>query len=148
MIYDCSGESEANVNHSLYSSIGDPNICLTRNGRAQAVDTGKRLRELVGHRKVFVYISPYRRTKQTAEFVLSQLSEGTIHKQILDPRLREREFSGTFQPAEGLDRIDEQSYSRFFWRPPCGESCADVYDRMSLVSLLVLSITVVSWAFF
>lgn len=133
------GESEANVNHSAYASIGDPNICLTSQGREQAVEAGKRLSDLVAGRKLFVYISPYKRTKQTAEFLLSQLTEGTIHKQILDPRLREREFSGSFQPVEGLDRMDEQSYSRFFWRPPCGESCADVYDRMSLVSCTMLS---------
>lgn len=48
-----------------------------------------------------------------------------------DPRLREREFSGTFQ-REQVDRSDEFNYSRFFWRPERGESCADVHDRISL----------------
>ncbi len=47
-----------------------------------------------------------------------------------DPRLREREFCGTFQ-REGPHRDDEWEYSRFFWRPPSGESCADVYDRIT-----------------
>ena len=47
-----------------------------------------------------------------------------------DPRLREREFCGTFQREEP-QREDEWSYSRFFWRPTSGESCADVYDRVT-----------------
>lgn len=73
--------------------------------------------------------------RETAAIVLERLHAArcTLHweEPREDPRIREREFSGTFQRA-GVSRDDEHAYSRFFWRPPTGESCADVYDRVSL----------------
>ncbi|EKX34619.1 hypothetical protein GUITHDRAFT_80402 [Guillardia theta CCMP2712] len=127
------GESEANVNPEKYASVGDPNIQLTKEGVQQAVQATGILRKIIGKRPVFSFSSPYVRTRQTASIVLSELSKSNV--KVLynheDPRIREREFSGSFQ-RNAPDRSDEDSYSRFFWRPPGGESCADVYDRISL----------------
>ena len=158
------GESEANVDSSKYRDVGDPHISLTERGQQQAHRAGDQLRELVGSRHVFAYVSPYARTRQTADLALSHLSadELRVVRRIEDPRLREREFCGTFQHEKLLamppsayaaggdeeeedeydvekttlqhekpDRSDERDYSRFFWRPPSGESNADVYDRIS-----------------
>lgn len=129
------GESQGNVDAEAYGTIGDPNISLTERGEQQAHEAGEKLAALVGSRRVAVYTSPYRRTQSTAKNVMERLQEAGCDLHWLaaheDPRIREREFSGTFQ-YEVVDRADENDYSRFFWRPPTGESCADVYDRVSL----------------
>mmetsp|Transcript_27890 Transcript_27890/g.63087 ORF Transcript_27890/g.63087 Transcript_27890/m.63087 type:complete len:287 (-) Transcript_27890:1308-2168(-) len=127
------GESEANIDPDKYGSIGDPNIQLTATGIDQAIRATHQLRTIIGNRPVFSFSSPYVRTRQTASTVLSELTK--LNVRILynheDPRIREREFCGSFQ-RNAPDRSDEDSYSRFFWRPTSGESCADVYDRISL----------------
>ena len=129
------GESQGNVDGNAYGTIGDPNISLTELGERQAHEAGDKLAALIGSRRVAVYTSPYRRTQCTAQIVMEHLQQAgcDLHTMAAheDPRIREREFSGTFQ-YEVVDRADEHDYSRFFWRPPTGESCADVYDRVSL----------------
>lgn len=126
------GETEANVDAAKYGDKGDPQVELTDTGRLQAKEAGGKIAELVRGRAVATFVSPYVRTRQTAAEVLSQLRSAgiTLTMQREDPRLREREFSGTFQ-RERPDTSDAEQYSRFFWRPPGGESCADVYDRVS-----------------
>ena len=89
----------------------------------QAATAGKRLAALIGkRRKVIIYLSPYQRTRQTADAVEEQLRLNgvPILARWEDPRLREREFSGTFQHEEP-QRDEEWKYSRFFWRPASGE---------------------------
>jgi len=121
-------ESEGNVDVRSYGSVGDPNISLTVKGREQAKEAGEKLKELLGDTPVFCYYSPYRRSRQTAQIILPYL-ETRFQKE--DVRLREREFAGSFQRNE-VNRKDERTYSRFFWRPDGGESLADVYDRVTL----------------
>jgi broad specificity phosphatase PhoE len=79
-----------------------------------------------------MYVSPYQRTRQTADAVERRLREAGVRVtwRREDPRLREREFCGSFQHEEPR-RSEEWQYSRFFWRPASGESCADVYDRVT-----------------
>lgn len=98
----------------------------------QATAAGDKLAQKIGERPVLIYVSPYQRTRQTADAVEARLraSGTTIIARWEDPRLREREFCGTFQREEP-DRDEEWKYSRFFWRPGSGESCADVYDRVT-----------------
>ena len=93
------GESEANVDSSKYRDVGDPHIALTPRGQQQAHHAGNQLCQLVGSRHIFAYVSPYARTRQTADLALSHLSadERRVVRRIEDPRLREREFCGTFQ---------------------------------------------------
>ena len=89
---------------------------------AQAEEAGDRLAAQIGGRPVLCFVSPYRRTRQTADAVLARLAAAGVPVLRLqeDPRLREREFCGTFQREEP-QRDDEWHYSRFFWRPPSGE---------------------------
>lgn len=126
------GESEANADHTKYGEKGDPNVELTADGVLQAALAGDEVANLVNGRRFVVFVSPYKRTRQTADVVLKRLAKVGIHATVRreDPRLREREFSGTFQ-RKRLDTSDAEGYSRFFWRPPGGESCADVYDRIT-----------------
>jgi broad specificity phosphatase PhoE len=96
------------------------------------MEAGDRLAAQIGDRPVLCFVSPYQRTRQTADAVLGRLAAAGVRvlDRREDPRLREREFCGTFQREEPR-RDDEWEYSRFFWRPPSGESCADVYDRIT-----------------
>ena len=62
------GESEGNVDESMYSRVADPEISLTERGVAQAEDAGRQIRARCeadgGAYRVFFYFSPYARTKQ------------------------------------------------------------------------------------
>jgi len=111
---------------------GDPNVRLSAQGILQASEAGDRLARKIGKRTVLMYVSPYQRTRQTADAVESRLRAAGVRVSWRweDPRLREREFCGSFQREEP-HRDEEWQYSRFFWRPASGESCADVYDRIT-----------------
>ncbi|KAK9376803.1 histidine phosphatase superfamily [Lipomyces chichibuensis] len=146
------GESESNctftprhlrlslITKVLISEIGDksinryvPNhkVPLTSRGHEQALAAGKRLREiLLPGENVLIYTSPYRRTRETTEEIVSQL-DGVEYRVYEEPRLREQDF-GNFQFDEvEMSRIwkDRARYGHFFYRIPNGESAADVYDR-------------------
>lgn len=53
------GESHANVDRYLFGRIPDYTIELTDKGRAQAVEAGRRLRQLVGDKPLYFYVSPF-----------------------------------------------------------------------------------------
>jgi hypothetical protein len=59
--------------------------------------------------------------------------KGKIFKTYFDPRLREQDW-GNFRTDEATKAIEEErdKYGAFHYRFLNGESCADVYDRMSL----------------
>lgn len=128
------GESEANVDRSQYARIPDWRITLTRRGKEQARDCGRRLRRLVKNEPLFIYYSPYKRTRQTLEEVRWSLNPLQIMGEREDERLREQEM-GNYQPlpASGeMDRLwnDRNTYGRSYFRFPSGESGLDVMDRV------------------
>jgi broad specificity phosphatase PhoE len=128
------GQSEGNIDERKYQTVGDVHIQLTEEGKQQASLAGEEIAAKVAGRKVFVYVSPYTRTRETAEIIKGQLQKAKIDVVLWreDPRIREREFCGTFQKENVPSDIQSgKSYSKFFFRPASGESCADVYDRMS-----------------
>ena len=65
------GESEGNLDESVYSRTPDAHISLTQLGKNQATEVGKRLKEEVINTNpdetIYVYLSPYLRSKQTYE---------------------------------------------------------------------------------
>ncbi|KAJ1629482.1 histidine phosphatase superfamily [Pavlovales sp. CCMP2436] len=122
-------ESEGNVDHDAYRTIGDPLIQLTPRGRKQAQAMAHRLRSLVGDSLVWAYVSPYIRARETAAIGLTQFAPEAV-RLTEDPRLREQEFAGSFQQTVP-SRSEQRLYGKFFYRFPGGESAADVYDRMS-----------------
>ncbi|CAD2215626.1 Histidine phosphatase superfamily (branch 1), putative [Angomonas deanei] len=61
------GESLANVDREVYSTTPDWRIPLTERGREQAYDCGRRLRQIIGDEQLYVYYSPYQRTRETLE---------------------------------------------------------------------------------
>ncbi|KAM0945617.1 putative phosphoserine phosphatase [Dioscorea sansibarensis] len=135
------GQSEGNVDESVYTRVPDPRIGLTAKGWADAEACGRRIRELVSSDgdnegandwKVYFYVSPYRRTLETLQGVGRAFDRSRIVGVREEPRLREQDF-GNFQDRERM-RVEKEirrRYGRFFYRFPNGESAADVYDRIT-----------------
>lgn len=115
----------------LYLAPRDPDVPLSSLGRAQATAVGRWLRTVPP--PDLVLISPYLRTVETARAALAGLDLPTA----CDERLRDRDL-GQFdlltthgvrsrypQEAERRARL-----GKFYYRPPGGESWADVALRL------------------
>ena len=125
------GQSEANVNKELYENTPDHMMQITEKGREQAAKRGQQLKPLLDGKRITVWQSPYMRTRQTAEIIISQL-ENTEVKIKEDPRLREQEWGNFYTLEQGRRENEERKrHSNFFYRVTNGESGADVYDRIS-----------------
>ena len=119
----------------------DVDVPLTPEGREHARSTGERLNDF-GPFDV-LYVSPYRRTVETADLILPELSQRPLL--VKEERLREKEWG----ILEGLTREgihsrypDEEARRRhvgkYYYRPPGGESYADVNLRVhSFIGTLV-----------
>lgn len=125
------GQSEANVKKELYENTPDHMMQITEKGRDQAAKCGQQLKLLLDGKRITVWQSPYTRTRQTAEAIISQL-ENTAVKIKEDPRLREQEWGNFYTLEQGRRENEERKrHSDFFYRVTNGESGADVYDRIS-----------------
>lgn len=123
------GESEANLDPSIFERVPDHAIPLTAHGREQAAKAGRDLRELFENQPVRVYVSPYERTLQTLDALgLDDLVETARQ----EPRMREQDWAN-FQDTADIERQKalRDEYGHFFYRFVDGESGADVYDRVS-----------------
>ena len=123
------GESEANLDKSIFERVPDHAIPLTQHGWDQSAAAGLQLRELFENEPVRVYVSPYLRTLQTLEGLGLGDLIGIANE---EPRLREQDWAN-YQDTEDIDRQSKlrDSYGHFFYRFTDGESGADVYDRVS-----------------
>lgn len=125
------GESEANIDKALYESNPDHLMQLTKKGKDQCIDCGKSLQTLLNGKKITVWNSPYTRTRQTSQIVLSQIKNAEIRIKE-DPRLREQEWGNFYTLDQAAkENEDRKRHSYFFYRIKDGESGADVYDRIS-----------------
>ncbi|KAF5734799.1 Phosphoglycerate mutase family protein [Tripterygium wilfordii] len=131
------GESEGNVDESTYTRVADPKIELTEKGKIDAEQCGETIRELISKDgatdwKVYFYVSPYKRTRQTLQHLGRAFERSRIAGLREEPRLREQDF-GNFQDREKMrvEKAIRNRYGRFFYRFPNGESAADVYDRIT-----------------
>jgi len=79
------GEGEQNVLRTLNSLSEGERFGLTEEGRTQVEATAK---ELAGEDIDFIYSSPIRRTRETAEIISTATSIGIVY----DERLRETDF--------------------------------------------------------
>lgn len=91
------GESEGNVDESVYTQVADPKITLTEKGMAQAEDCGKNIRKMIERDyvddwKVYFYVSPYRRTLETLRCLARAFTRQRIAGWREEPRLREQDF--------------------------------------------------------
>ncbi len=134
------GQSEGNVDKSVYSHTPDYALQLSQNGHKQACVAGQQiLSQIDDGTTVQYYVSPYWRTRQTFEHIRKALARTIALDYVYeDPRLREQEWSGDFRKDDRGDAppyadLEERrdNYGHFYFRLHGGESCADVYDRMS-----------------
>ncbi|MFD7157141.1 phosphoglycerate mutase family protein [Kribbella sp. NPDC059898] len=123
------GESEANLDKTVYERTPDHAVPLTAVGHEQAAKTGRELRELFENEPARVYVSPYLRTRQTLE---SLGLDDLIGVPREEPRLREQDWAN-LQDTEDIEQQEQlrNSFGHFFYRFTHGESGADVYDRVS-----------------
>lgn len=125
------GESIANLDRDHYNSLPGHLIPLTDKGLKQAKECGKKLAGKLVSKNVFFYLSPYLRTKQTFNNILTQLGE-IKYQEREEPRIREQDFGNPRD--QFIDFTQDPDYKKmgsFFYRFPNGENGADVYDRIS-----------------
>ncbi|XP_011102210.1 phosphoglycerate mutase-like protein AT74 [Sesamum indicum] len=133
------GETQVNEDETVLEYVPNYKIKLSKKGRHQAHKTGSKIREIVSHEnsdwKVFFYVSPSSRTRETMEEIMG--GGETFPKEKVvgvreECRLREQHF-GNFQEMETRKKIKRMrnGYGKFFYRVPDGESSADVHDRVS-----------------
>ncbi|ETN44175.1 uncharacterized protein HMPREF1541_10725 [Cyphellophora europaea CBS 101466] len=136
-------QSEGNRDKAIHQNTPDHKVGLTAEGHQQALSAGSKLRDLLRtDDTLHFFISPYRRTRETTEGILSGLCanepapspfQRSRIKVYEEPRLREQDF-GNFQPeTDEVERLwhERAKYGHFFYRIPNGESGADVYDRIT-----------------
>lgn len=125
------GESEGNADPSVYKSKPDYALELSAKGLVQAAKAGKELKSMLKKESVFFYVSPFWRTRMTFEQITLSLSSGQL-RYVEEPRLREQEW-GHLRSVEETRILEAErdAYGPFYYRFPGGESCADVYDRVS-----------------
>jgi 2,3-bisphosphoglycerate-dependent phosphoglycerate mutase len=136
------GESEANLDKSVVSRFPDHYIALSPEGKAQAAKAGEHLATALADSRVRLLVSPYVRTRQTAEMIEQALEAANIsfdRREAIE--LRELEF-GLFDGIPDEDLHDAhpvaydhyEKYKRFageFFAPmPLGESRCNVADRV------------------
>lgn len=142
------GESEGNVAATQASQAGadvievparDPDVTLSRTGQDQSLALGRALASIPEElRPDAVVSSPYLRAFQTAEIAVE--TAGWPVKVRTDERLRDRELGILdMLTRQGVDRRHPDEAERrlwlgkFYYRPPGGESWADVVLRLRSV---------------
>ena len=126
------GQSEGNANNKLQEIVPDYALNLTGEGVEQARQAGRTVKQMIGQESLFVYLSPYYRTRQTFQYMQESFQENVV-KAYEDPRLREQDWGHLRDSELNEDIIQERrEFSTFYYRIPDGESGADVYDRVSI----------------
>ena len=129
-------ESEASDSETIAIDVRDAVVALSPLGEGQAVAFGQWLAELPTVRQpTRAWASSYRRARQTAEIALAAGAVGCPLR--VDERLRDRELGVLDRlTARGVQarypsEADRRRYlGKFYYRPPGGESWADVVLRL------------------
>lgn len=125
------GESEGNLDNSLYETIPDYALKLTPQGVSQAKQAGSEIKSIIGDESIYVYLSPFFRTRETFENIRESIDDN-VTKAFEDPRIREQDWGHLRHPDDNKEIIKARDdFSTFYFRIPDGESCADVYDRVT-----------------
>lgn len=131
------GQSEANVNPGLYSTVPQQDIKLTQLGEEQCIKIKEKLSKIVIPGDSYAsYVSPLFRTQLTEAIICGGFNP--VPKRRIDPLLIEQnwgEANGCTSFKQFIDlNPDEQIHylinGPFNYKPPRGESFADVYLRI------------------
>jgi broad specificity phosphatase PhoE len=85
------GKSEGNADKSHYKTVPDYALNLTPGGIEQAHAAGLEIKKLIGAESLYVYLSPYYRTRQTYQCIQESITSNVV-KAIEDPRIREQDW--------------------------------------------------------
>lgn len=120
------GQSAGNVDNSVYGTIPDSEVPLTKTGIRQAEEAGEYFREVFGDTEVQIITSPYLRARKTTDIIASKL-----YKVFVDetPLIREREWGSLRDNILKVDKVEREHLFDFYYRPDYGESFADAYNR-------------------
>ena len=137
------GESKQNTLEN-YDNFPDFKVLLTENGKQQAEECGTFLAEYCLQNKIDLsdakmFVSPFARTRETADIINSHLNIKNIEE---NPLLVERQY-GLFDNLAYEDRANypisykfgkwmDEHDGRFYKKMPLGESPLDVYVRAKL----------------
>eukprot|EP00397_Hematodinium_sp_SG-2012_P051781 GEMP01060886.1.p1 GENE.GEMP01060886.1~~GEMP01060886.1.p1 ORF type:complete len:430 (+),score=62.51 GEMP01060886.1:25-1314(+) len=144
------GESAGNVDPTIYERVPDHAIPLTERGKEMSIKAGQLCRQFIeencNNSLVKLWVSPFLRTRQTAECMLRDTGlAGHVTDIVETPLLVEQDW-GVFEgagnrrdPAQQMDSYLSQVGVRarrmkrfggsFYARWPMGESCFDVCLR-------------------
>lgn len=91
------GQSEGNVDESVYTRVADPKVGLTEKGVEEAEECGRKMREMIEKDggddwKVYFYVSPYKRGIETLRNLAKSFERSRIAGVREEPRLREQDF--------------------------------------------------------
>ena len=141
------GNSEANNNYDILQRIPDNQISLSEKGIEQAKEAGKRLKKLLKNESIQFYVSPYKRTRQTYEYILESLKDN-YSDVVYHSAIREQEY-GNLQSDMAKQFEDQKKVGVFFYRFKDGESGSDVHARISIflqyLFRRILSIDYYAW---
>ena len=124
------GNSLANIDYNILQHTPDNQVTLSKKGEEQAKEAGKKLKKLLGNESIQFYVSPYKRTRQTYEFILESLKDNPSNC-IISSALREQEY-GNLQSDMDKQFEEQKKVGEYFYRFKDGESGADVHSRMSI----------------
>lgn len=125
------GQSQGNVDKTIYENTADWSIKLTDLGHEQAEQAGRNIVQFTHQEPTQFYVSSYIRARETFKGITKAFNpENVIARE--EVRLREQEW-GHGRDVEMSRKIEDErmNYGEFYYRFPDGESCADVYDRIS-----------------
>lgn len=120
------GQSESNIDKDVLSHKANANVTLTEVGLQQASLAADKLLEM-GVESAQFFVSPYVRTTQTFEQIKTKVK---CVKAYEDYRLREIDVGNFIEDWTKIAKERAQYGSKFFYRFPNGESCADVALRV------------------
>jgi broad specificity phosphatase PhoE len=123
------GQSEGNVDKTIYTRKPDYALNLTELGKKQAVEAGRSLSKLLKMETCALYVSPFYRARQTADEIEDFLNV-SFRREFCT--LREQEWSTCLRLTDNTKAVEEERdrIGPFYYRFENGESVADVYLRV------------------
>jgi broad specificity phosphatase PhoE len=125
------GQSEGNIDQSVYFKMPDWSVPLTEKGKEQANLVGGLIyNNLINSNECLLVYSPYTRAKQTKEIIEKRLLLSPHYEKIENPIVREREWGNLRNEYEACKTREERNHLfDFYRRPDGGESFADCHQR-------------------
>jgi broad specificity phosphatase PhoE len=125
------GQSEGNIDKSVYTRKPDYALDLTELGQKQAIEVGRHLSDVLKLEACGLYVSPFYRARQTADEIEDFLLR--VSFRIEYPTLREQEWSTCLRLTDDNKEVEEErdKIGPFYYRFENGESVADVFLRVS-----------------